>query len=65
MSVNEFANYLFKIRKINVTKNGIVNYFLEIGNKILKFINKRIVGHLLEIGNSKPLKFINPIFDMG
>ena len=54
-SVNEFVNYIFKI------KNGDVNYFLKIDKKILKFI----IDHLLEIGNPKLLKFINPIFDMG
>ena len=48
-------NYLTKI------KNGDLNYFLKIGNKILKFI----IDHLLEIGNPKLLKFVNLIFDMG
>ena len=52
-SVNEFVNYL------TIIKNEDVKYFLKIGNKILKFIK----DHLLEIGNPKPLKFINPIFD--
>ena len=52
-SMNGFVNYLSKI------KNGDVKYFLKIGTKILKFIK----DHLLEIGNPKPLKFINPIFD--
>ena len=54
-SVNGFVNYLSKI------KNRDVNYFLKISNKILKFI----IGHLIKIGNSKSLKFINPIFDTG
>ena len=49
------GNYLTTI------KNEDVNYFLKIGNKILKFI----IGHLLEIDNPKLLKFINPIFDTG
>ena len=62
--MNGFVNYLLKIRKIKLTKNKVMNYFLEIDNKILKFINKRIVGHLPEIGNPKPLKFVNPIFNM-
>ena len=54
-SVNGFVNYFSKI------KNGEMKYFLKIDNKILKFI----IDHLLEIGNPKPLKFINPIFDTG
>ena len=53
--MNGFINYLFKIKK------GDVKYFLKIGNKILKFI----IDHLPEIGNSKPLEFVNPIFDTG
>ena len=52
--VNGFKNYLSKIKK------GDVKYFLEIGNKILKFI----IGYLHKIGNPKSLEFINPIFDM-
>ena len=63
--MNGFVNYLLKIRKIKLTKNGVMNYFQEIDNKILKFINKRIVSHLLKIDNPKSLKFINPIFNMG
>ena len=63
--MNGFVNYLFNIGKIKLTKNRDVNYFLEINNEILKFINKEIVGHLLEIDNSKLLEFINPIFNMG
>ena len=54
-SINGFMNYLFKI------KNGDVKYFLKIGNKLLKFI----IGHLSEIGNPKPLEFVNLIFDTG
>ena len=50
---------------MKLTKNRDVNYFLEIVNKILKFINKGIVGHLPEIGNPKLLEFINLIFDTG
>ena len=53
--MNGFVNYLFTI------KNEDVNYFLKIDNKILKFI----LDHFFKIGNSKPLKFINPIFDTG
>ena len=53
-SVNRFVNYLITIKED-------IKYFLKIDNKILKFI----IGHLLEIGNPKSLKFINPIFDMG
>ena len=40
-SVNEFINYLLNIEKMNMTKNGDVNYFLEIDNKILKLSIKR------------------------
>ena len=64
-SVNEFVNYLLKIRKIKLTKDGVMNYFLEIDNKILKFINKEIISHLSEIDNPKSLKFVNLIFNMG
>ena len=53
--MNGFVNYFSKI------KNGDVKYFLKIGNKILKFI----IDHLHKIGNPKPLKFVNPIFDTG
>ena len=52
-SINGFINNLSKI------KNGEVQYFLKIDNKILKFI----IDHLSKIGNPKLLKFINPIFD--
>ena len=54
-SVNEFVNYL------TIIKNEDVKYFLKIDNKILKFIK----GHFLEIGNPKPLEFVNPVFDIG
>ena len=64
-SVNGFVNYLLKMRRMKLTKNGVVNYILEIGNKILKYINKKIVGHLLEISNPKSLEFVNLIFDTG
>ena len=63
--MNGFVNYLLKIKKMKLTKNGIVNYFLEIDNKIIKFINKEIVGYIYEISNPKLLKFINLIFDTG
>ena len=49
------------VNDLTTIKNGDVKYFLKIGNKILKFIK----DHLLEIGNPKSLKFVNPIFDMG
>ena len=63
-SVKGFVNYLLKTRKIKLTKNGIVHYFLEIDNKILKFINNGITNHLPVIDNLKLLEFVNPIFDM-
>ena len=53
--MNGFVSYLPKIRKRDV------NYFLVIGNKISKFI----IGNLSEIGNLKPLEFVNSIFDTG
>ena len=42
-----------------------MNYFLEIDNKILKFINKKIINYFFEFDNPKSLKFVNPMFDTG
>ena len=44
------------------SENGMINYIPKINND---YINNGIINQLSEIGNPKPLKFINPIFDIG
>ena len=59
--IEEILNKQGSKNYLTTIKNGDVKYFLKIGNKILKFI----IGHLHNIGNLKPLKFFNSIFDTG
>ena len=44
------------------SENGIINYIPKINKD---YINNGIINHLSEIGNPKPLEFVNPIFDIG
>ena len=44
------------------SENGIIKYIPKINSE---YINNGIINQLSEIGNPKPLEFVNPIFDTG